>query len=105
LPLFRVTLNVFDPVAPTLVITFTPGPARWKLWALDLSLTTSEYFPAFDGFLAMLIVKPGPTVPFSFGVAATTGSATTAATVTASSAATIPLLMILLAVELVPARG
>ena len=47
---------------------------------LDLSLTTSVYFPAFVGFF-MLIVKPGPTVPVSFGMAATTGSAATAATV------------------------
>ena len=41
---------------------------------LDLSLTTSVYFPALVGFF-MLIVKPGPTVPATFGVAASTGSA------------------------------
>jgi hypothetical protein len=61
---------------------------------LDLSLTTSVYFPAFVGFFAMEMVKPGPTVPFNFGVAAMTGNATTAATVTASSTTT-SLLMIL----------
>ena len=46
---------------------------------LDLSLTTRAYFPAFVGFFVRVIVKPGPTVPSSFGVAAPAGSATTAA--------------------------
>ena len=50
LPFLRVIANVFVPTAGTLVFTFTPGPVRWKLWMLDLSLTTSLYFPAFVGF-------------------------------------------------------
>ncbi len=103
-PFFSVILKILAPVAATDVFTFTPGPSRWKLWMLDLSLTTSVYFPAFVGFF-MLMVKPGPTVPGSFGTAATTGSAAIAATVTASSATTIPLLMILLAVEWYPREG
>ena len=36
LPFVSVILNVFDPVAATLVFTFTPGPFKWKLWMLDL---------------------------------------------------------------------
>ena len=57
--------KVFVPAPDTLVFTFTPFPLRWKLWMLDLSLTTSVYLPAFVGFF-MLIVKPGPTVPVIF---------------------------------------
>src|SRR6186997_651893 len=59
---------------------------------LDLSLTTSVYFPAFVGFFVSVIVKPGPTVPSSFGVAAPAGSATTAAM---ASSTTTSLLMVL----------
>src|SRR5688500_3104410 len=50
---------------------------------LDLSLTTSVIFPAFVGFFAIEIVKPGPTVPVNLGVAAKTGSAAIAHTVRA----------------------
>ena len=53
----------FVPVAATLVFTLTPGPVRWKLCDEDLSVTTSVIFPAFVGFVAILMVKPGPTVP------------------------------------------
>src|SRR4026207_301656 len=59
---------------------------------LDLSLTASAYFPAFVGFFVSVIVKPGPTVPSSFGVAAPAGSATTAAM---ASSTTTSLLMVL----------
>src|SRR4029450_5304891 len=59
---------------------------------LDLSLTTSVYLPAFVGFFVSVIVKPGPTVPSSFGVAAPAGSATTAAM---ASSTTTSLLMVL----------
>src|SRR6185436_14627786 len=69
-PFFRVTVNVFVPVAPTLVMTLTPGPVRWKLCWPDLSATTSLIFPALVGFFAIVIVKPGPTVPLNVGVAA-----------------------------------
>ena len=56
-------MNVFVPVAETLVFTLTPGPVRWKLWIDDLSSTTSLIVPAFVGFFAIVMVKPGPTVP------------------------------------------
>src|SRR4026209_672145 len=59
---------------------------------LDLSLTTSVYLPAFDGFFVSVIVKPGPTVPSRFGVAAPAGSATTAAM---ASSTTTSLLIVL----------
>jgi hypothetical protein len=70
-PFSSVTVNVFDPVAATLVLTFTPGPVRWKSWIEDLSATTSLIVPAFVGFFASVIVKPGPTVSVEVGVAAT----------------------------------
>ena len=95
LPFASVILNVFNPVAGTLVLTFTPFPFKWKLWMLDLSLTTSVYLPAFVGFF-MLIVKPGPTVPVTFGVAAKTGIAAIAPIVRARSTAMVRFLMILL---------
>ena len=48
------------------------------MWKSDLSDTVSLSFPAFVGFLAIEIVKPGPTVPLYVGVvAATAGTATT----------------------------
>ena len=56
----------------------TSGPVRWKLWKSDLSDTVSLIFPAFVGFFAMAMVKPGPTVPLNVGVvAATAGTAAT----------------------------
>jgi hypothetical protein len=50
------------------------------------------------GFV-ILIVKPGPTVPASFGAAADTGNATMAATVAATRTAVLRFLMILLVVS------
>src|SRR5688572_25554948 len=77
-PFFSVTVNVFVPWKPTEVFTLTPGPERWKLWKSDLSDTVSLTFPAFVGFFAIVMVKPGPTVPLKVGVvAATAGTATT----------------------------
>ena len=64
---------------------------------LDLSLTTSVYLPAFVGFF-MLIVKPGPTVPVIFGVAASTGNAAIAPITRARRTAMVRFLMILLGV-------
>ena len=76
------TVNVFVPVPETLVFTLTPGPVRWKSWIADLSSTTSLILPAFVGFVAILIVKPGPTVPLKVGVAAAAGSASAEAAAT-----------------------
>src|SRR4029077_4236508 len=94
-PFLRVTVNVFVPMADTEVFTLTPGPVRWKLWMLDLSATTMLTLPACVGFFAIVIVKPGPTVPLYTGVAARAGSA--AASAVASAAARtilfIPLLV------------
>ena len=56
---------------------------------LDLSLTTNVVFPAFVGFFASEIVKPGPTVPLNFGVAASTGSAAIAPIASASRTAAV----------------
>jgi hypothetical protein len=49
----------------------------------------------------MLIVKPGPTVPVIFGVAARTGSAAIAPIVTARRTALVRFLMILLVMSFV----
>src|SRR5204863_5821656 len=54
LPFLSLTVQVFVPTAPTLVFLFTPGPKRWKLWALDLSLTTILYVPCFSFFTSFL---------------------------------------------------
>src|SRR5262245_33174787 len=76
------------------IILFTPGPVRWKLWMFDLSLTVIAYLPGLsvvtfaEPFLR-LIVKPGPTLPVSLvGPMAPTGaaSASTATTRAATSA-------------------
>ena len=56
-------MKVFVPVPLTLVFTFTPGPVRWKSWIDALSATTSLIVPALVGFLLIVIVNPGPTVP------------------------------------------
>ena len=65
-------VNVFVPWKATEVLTLTPGPVRWKLWMADLSDTVSLIFPAFVGFFAIVMVKPGPTVPLNVGVVAAT---------------------------------
>src|SRR5262245_40631832 len=75
-PFLRVTVTVFVPTKDTVVISlFRPGPVRRKLWMFDLSETVIVYRPAFTdlnvlpAFLSVM-VKPGPTVPVSFGVTA-----------------------------------
>src|SRR5918994_6327405 len=75
--MFQVVL----PVRATDVALFTPGPVRWKLWALDLSLIANEYAPGLSEvtfFVPCLseIVKPGPTVPATFGFVAASALAT-----------------------------
>src|SRR6476646_4085939 len=64
-PFFRVTFHVYVLTAETLVFLSTPGPVRWKLWMLDLSLTVIVYVPCGTDFLLIVIVKPGPSVAVS----------------------------------------
>src|SRR5215831_8645602 len=83
-PFSSVTVHVDVPVAPTSVFLLMPGPLRWKLWMLDMSLITNLYLPAFRLVTFELpffnvIVKPGPSVPVNVGVAADADAATTSA--------------------------
>src|SRR5262245_61299918 len=90
LPFFRVTVHVELPVFGVLVLLFTPGPLRWKLWRFDLSLILNVYVPAFSFLTAALpcfsvIVKPGPTVPVSVGDEAKAEGTMSAAAIAASA--------------------
>ena len=95
----RPALLTFDrilvPIAGTEVLALTPGPVMWKLCAFDLSATTILIVPRLFGFDAIVIVKPGPTVPLYTGVAAMAGSATASAATSAAANANlfIPLLV------------
>src|SRR5207237_9671320 len=92
LPFFSATVTVFLPWNEVAVSVFSNLPpvsrSRVKLWIGDLSVTTKVYFPAlsvvtfFVPFFSV-IVKPGPTVPMSFGVViAQAGTRNTAAATT-----------------------
>src|SRR3954468_21447950 len=100
-PFLSVTVHVNVPFAPTPVFLFTPGPVRWKLWMFDRSLTTILYFPALSEatFLPLffrLIVKPGPSMPFSVGVAAVADAVTArAAAISATSASRVRCMFLL----------
>jgi hypothetical protein len=80
-----VTSQLVLPVASTLVARSTPpGPSRWKLWMVALSLTFTVYGPGASvvtgaPFWVNEIVKPGPTVAFKTGPAACPGAATNVA--------------------------
>ena len=40
-PFLSVTVHVARATPLTLVDLFTPGPASWKFWVFDVSLTTN----------------------------------------------------------------
>src|SRR5436190_11995793 len=86
LPFLSVTVQVVLALPETDVFLFRPGPNRWKLCVLAVSLTAILYLPAlsFVTFLppfVSLIVKleSGPTLATSFGVAAELPAAATSA--------------------------
>src|SRR5215211_2674790 len=86
-PFFNVTVQVFVPLNVTLVSLLTPGPVRWKLWLVALSLTVMAYLPGLSVLtflppLVSVIVVPGPTDATSLVVAAPVGAATTSASAT-----------------------
>src|SRR6476646_1386291 len=90
LPALSVNVHVELPVEPTEVDLFRPGPLRWKLWIDDLSEILNTYFPAFSLVTfaepcLRVMVKPGPTVPVSVGVAASAEGTTSAATIAATA--------------------
>src|SRR4051812_8484009 len=66
-------VTVFVPTKPGVVTALSrPLPSIWKLWIEALSMTTSVYMPALSvlttlPFCFSEMVKPGPTVPISFG--------------------------------------
>src|SRR5215475_5094329 len=67
---------------------FTPGPLRWKSWIAELSVTSNRYVPALSEVtflppLFSVMVKPGPTAPFTtFGTAPADAPSTRAAAAT-----------------------
>jgi hypothetical protein len=80
----NVTSQLVLPVASTPVVRSTPGPSRWKLWMVALSLTFTVYEPGASVVTGAPlwvneIVKPGPTVAFKTGPAACPGAATNVA--------------------------
>src|SRR5215510_2337362 len=73
LPDVSLTVIVFLPTNGTDVIVLSNLPpffSSWKLWKLDLSVTTILYVQAlrlftFLPFFVSLMMNPGPTLPFS----------------------------------------
>jgi hypothetical protein len=68
-----VSVTDFVPTKVALVsVLETPGPVNEKVWIDALSWTMNVYLPAFSCLTGLplvvfsVIVKPGPTVPFSF---------------------------------------
>src|SRR5262245_50301981 len=71
-PSVNVTFHVTSPVNSTPVVSFTPGPWRWKLWKSERSRTWISYAPGSSlgtrprWASSREIAKSGPTVPKSF---------------------------------------
>jgi hypothetical protein len=85
-PAESVTAHVTLPVPVTLVESFTPGPDRWKLWIVAVSLTSKSYGPAVtspEGPLMQQVNVVPDTDPLSVAADAEEGTeARTAKTMT-----------------------
>ena len=88
-----VTVQVTVPDALDVGFLIDPGPLRWKLCSIELSVTVMSYVPGSrcdtpvpSGFFSEML-KPGPTTP----VSVTLGSPVAAAGMDTAATATMPM--------------